>query len=204
VVDPANHTPVLSARTPQPSHVMHVAEAATGRAQLVSVRERIDPWSRAVLKGEGGIPRRAALPVLHADEAWTAAARSIPAPGAPAITVTREGDIVVLTLSAARVRDLRLTLSASVAVTDTTVQGLPAKDLLAKPGKETRLRWHAPGESLRIAFKPSGPGSITVEWAAVREGWPAAARPLPQRPANVMATGSSDSSVVTGEATLRW
>lgn len=193
-----------SARTPAPSHVMHVADAVTGRSQLISVRKALDPWSRGVLTGEGGAPRLGGLPIIHADEAWLAAARPVPVQAAPAIIVTREGDRVVITIPAAGVRDLRLTLTPTVAASEATIQGRPAEGLLAKSGKAMRLRWYAAGDSLRIAFKPTGPGSVTIGWAAVRDGWPAAARPLPRRPANVMATGSSDTSVTTGETTLRW
>lgn len=192
-----------SARTPAPSHVMHVADGATGASRLISAREDIDPWSRAVLAAEGRVRSPGDEPLLHIEQAWSVPARAIPAPGLAAITLSREGDRVVITIPASGVRDLRLTLTPTVAAKDVTVQGRPAESLL-KPGKATRLRWHAPGQALRLAFRPAGPGQITVGWAAVRDGWPAAAQPLPARPADVMPTGSSDTSVVTGQTTLSW
>jgi hypothetical protein len=199
----ALHQP-WSARTPAPSHVMHVADAATGRSQLVSLRDMLDPWSRAVISAEGGAPVHGAAPLIHADEAWIAPAHAIAATAPAAITVAREGDHVVVTVPTAGLREVRLTLTPTVRGAEATLQGRPAQGLLDEPRKPVRVRWHAPGETLRLAFKPSGPGELTVGWAAVREAWPAGARPLPQRPAEVMASGSSDTAVTTGRTTLSW
>ncbi len=193
-----------SPRTPAASHVLHVAEAETGRARLISARERLDPWSRSVLTAGGGAPVSRPMPQLFADQAWTVAAPSIPAPGKAEITLARDGDRVVLTIPARGARDLRLTLTSSVASAGTQVQGQPADGLLALPDTLYRLRWYGPGPSVRIAFRPSAAGRITVAYAALSDGWPAGARPLQPRPADVMATGSSDASVVTGSSTLSW
>ena len=76
----------------------------------------------------------------------------------------------------------------------------------AGAGKPYRVRWYTDDDiPFGITLRPHTPhGSVRVQWAALRDGWPAGAKPLPPRPANVMATGSSDATVITGETTLRW
>lgn len=79
--------------------------------------------------------------------------------------------------------------------------------LTAKAGRPFKVRLYGrdAGASRPLSFKPAAPhGSVRVQWAALRDGWPAGVKPLPPRPANVMATGSSDATIMTGETTLRW
>jgi hypothetical protein len=100
-------------------------------------------------------------------------------------------------------RVLALDVRATVPVSGVTLNGLPVA-ILDKPGQWARIRWYGAGQDIALAFKPSGPGALEVRHAAVTEGWPAGAKPLPPRPADVMPFDLSDSTVVTGAARLTW
>lgn len=220
-----------SARTPQPSHVMYVANQATGQARIVSVRDKLDPWSRSVLAGYGPV-RDGPQPVLFAERAWWSEAGLSPrlgpddyfagwkfpasievsspsgngartSPGGPAIMEPWIQGFAMRVPQATR--DLRMTLTFSSPATVSTNASL-SPEARASGGKPFRIRWYSGGDSqLEVVARPTAPhGSVRIEWAALRDGWPAGVKPLPPRPANVMATGSSDATVITGETTLRW
>jgi hypothetical protein len=228
----ALHQP-WSARTPQPSHVLYIADQATGRARVASVGGGLDPWSRGVLEAYGPV-REGEIPALFADRAWWAdagpAGLTVPTPWAgwdyphdtgvePANRdFLRDWDahlasgesprIVVNTPSGAR--DVRVTFefSSDVSVIDDEVSppgGRPIVLAHAAASKPYRVRWYGRSTPVRLAVRPaSAHGSVRVRWAALRDGWPAWTKPLPPRPANVMRMNSSDATVVTGEQTLRW
>lgn len=77
-------------------------------------------------------------------------------------------------------------------------------DILGKAGSAATLRWAATPQGLTMTFRADGPGAVEVRHAAVRESWPADAKPLPARPRNVMPFDISDSTIVTGSAKLAW
>src|SRR5205085_8863566 len=116
-----------------------------------------------------------------------------------AITLARASDgTVILTAPwTARMRELSLELTSDTVATDTRVNGRPTR-FLSRPGKPTNLVWASAPEGLVVSFKPAGPGTLDVAYAAYLQGWPADARPLPTTPSTVMSFGLGGSTVATG------
>lgn len=202
----ALHSP-WSARTPAPSHVLYVANQDTGQARVVSVRDKLDPWSRGVLESYGQL-RDGPQPALFADHTWWAeAGRAAPLPQTrvPLLPGASGGDSqAIIVASDEAVRDYRINLTFSQPVEIVDIGGRRPEGA-TKPVTSLRVRWYGAAETgviLNVRYK--SPTMVHVRWAALRDGWPARARPLPHRPADVMATGSSDATVVTGQTTLRW
>ena len=190
-----------SPRTPQPSHVWHVTDAATGEARLVSAREELDAWTRGVMSAYGRLEREHG-DALFVEDPWTVPAGRATPQFAPVFAASRAGDIVTFAYAdGGAARDVRMALDFDTPPTEVTINGQPAKGFAAKG--EAELRWHG-RSGVKITFRAPGPGKATVRWTALADGWPADARPLPPRPADVMAQGSSDSTVVTGRTALSW
>ena len=74
----------------------------------------------------------------------------------------------------------------------------------APPGAETRINWQFAPQGLELNFKAAGPGALEVGFIAVTEAWPAGAKPLPPRPADVMGFDASDATIVGGTQRLTW
>lgn len=192
-------------RHPMVTSVFHVSDTATGKAWRISTPPELDAWSRAVLTAEGGaVARRDFLPFLRRD-VWAAPARTSVPP--PPLTVSRAPDGSVLVEGEAAGRlvmiDIQSGQVASVIVNGRTVELKPS----ATPGRATppgrvwtRLRWQADPGPVRLVLPASGPAE--VRYAIVSEGWPAGSPPLPPRPKTMMPFDVSDSTVVTGAATL--
>jgi hypothetical protein len=89
---------------------------------------------------------------------------------------------------------LRLDLKASAPVTDVLIDERPIT-LLTTPGKWSHLVLAAPRGGVLVSFKPTGHGKLEARWAIVTPGWPAEAKPLPPRPADLMPWSLSDSTV---------
>lgn len=235
-------SPPWSPRSPQPSHVLYVADTKTGRARVVSPGGALDPWSRGVLASYGAI-RDGALPVLFAETAWWAEAGAVsssiatpygamwsyPVPTCvagrcpswdesagdprfhyyPARNLGHAPGIVFHVPDGTR--DLKVTLTFSRPVHmvhdawsfEPDQGGFPDR---VRSGQPYRVRWYGAEYPVVLSFRPDapGPGTVLVQWAALRDGWPADAKPLPARPADAMRMSSSDSTVVTGEQTLSW
>ena len=73
-----------------------------------------------------------------------------------------------------------------------------------QPGKDTFVRWSAAQQGFDLVIRPTGPGAITVDYAAIVEQWPAGAKPLPPRRANVMPFDTSDSTTLEGTRRFSW
>lgn len=199
-----------SARHPEATTVLHVQDATTGKVWRVARGSELPDWSRAVLTADGGAVTRQAMPSLGGGEVWAAPARALPAV-APPVAVTRLTDgRIEISLRPSRVSLLKLTMSPSVDAV--TLDGKPMA--LAAPVAEAagpatppsgrKLTFQLVGQPVahRIIVTPTGPGRVDVVYGVFDEGWPASARPLPPRPSDVMPFGRSDSSVVTGAATI--
>ena len=180
----------------QPGNVNFVSRLDRESDAVRQLKSGRDPW--AVKEGE--------LPVLFADRAWWAEAGVTTAPAAASIQLEAAGAARTLRVTPPPgTRDLKLTLTVS---SDARVSpgAVPGFARPAKAGRPFRIRWYsASAAPVAFALRPAAPhGTVRVQWAALRDGWPADARPLPSRPADVMPQSSSDASVVTGEQTLRW
>lgn len=193
-----------SPRFPQEIEVVYHQDVDTGLAHRVSLTPDVPAWARAVLTADGGEIARRVLPPL-----WTRAVTSAPARPvtvvAPALALTRRPDgLVELTATAPPgARILALNLRSATPVTAATLNGQPAP-ILAKPGQWTRLRWEGAAPKMVVTFRPAGPGAVDTTYGAVAEAWPADAKPLPARPAEVMAYDISDATVAAGARTLSW
>jgi hypothetical protein len=197
------HDPA-SARTPRDSHVLYLADTDTGRAWRVSAIARPDAWTRAVLAADAGVVKHAELPALPGGKVWAAPARSVATEKAQ-VTIERTADglVVVRAAAPAGTDQLRLVLSSTAAGGGATVNGEKVS-LAFEPNQPVQVLWAAPGAPVETAFRPKGPGALTVRWTATRLGWPAEAKPLPPRPKDVAPWNRSDSTVAAGSARLQW
>ena len=64
--------------------------------------------------------------------------------------------------------------------------------------------WEAPTEGLTLTFHAPSPGAIEIGYATVIDQWPADAKPLPARPADLMASGTSGATIVGGARKFTW
>ena len=55
-----------------------------------------------------------------------------------------------------------------------------------------------------LRFKPGGPGSLSLEYAAYRREWPAGAKPIPPLPQDEMDWDMFGSTVVVGKLNSKW
>jgi len=159
----------------------------------------LDDWTRDALKADDGTIRRGSLPPL-AEPAWLAPARPIET-ARPRVDISQgaDGRIVVQLVPAGPARRLRMVLTAAATVRGLTANGV-AVPVSAKPGEAIDIAWSAPRDGLSVSFARSGPGKIDVRYAVTLDGWPDAAPPLPPRPANTIAWGTTDTTVLIGAA----
>lgn len=180
---------------PALSHVQYLAEPEAGRHRLVSALPGPDPWSREVL-ARGGVLEFGPVPELWLSRAWSAPAAPVAA-AAPAMGVERlsDGRVVLRLLpTAAGPRELRLTLSSEGVMSDLALNGQALEAPAA--GEALRIRWADPSGGLTLSLRPPAGAPAELVVAAVHDGWPRGATPLPDRPANVMPWGSSDTLAV--------
>lgn len=190
-------------RFPQATIVAYQIDADTGASLRVSSAPGHSSWADDVLRADGGKITRRELPPLWRREVRVAPARPIAAPAAALALTTLDGQAALRVKAPQGARVLALDVRTTVPVSGVTLNGLPVA-ILDHPGRWARIRWQGDNPEVSLAFKPSGPGALEVRHAAVTEGWPAAAKPLPPRPGDVMAFDLSDSTVVSGSARLTW
>jgi hypothetical protein len=194
-----------SARHPRPTLVAYQLDQDAKRAWRVSlIPADQSAWTHTVLTADGGRIGRAGLRPLFRRPVEAAPARWLDAP-APQLTLAPAagGQVALRAAPPPGARFLTLDLRADGVVEQPMFNGRPAS-ILRRPGQWTHVRWEAAPGGFEVAFKPVRPGAIEVRYAAVTEAWPAAAKPLPQRPADVMGFDVSDSTVVTGSRRLTW
>ena len=196
----ALHAP-WSPRTPRAVQALFIEDRATGKSWKASALDVLDPWSASALGAPQTRPVRQPVAALDGDFWLTPAAAADEQ--RPVFTSSRDGDQVVVHIAPqAGGRELRLTLTANVAVHDLTLDGRPAP-LLARPGAVSHARWSAPGDGLTLRFTPAGPGELDLKYAEIKDGWPVGVAP-PPKPGDAMAWGLSDTTVVVDELKTRW
>ncbi len=194
-------------RHPMATSVFHVTEAATGKAWRVSTTPDLDDWSRAAITADGGKVEQAAFPPFARGKAWRAPAGA----GAPttglSVSRTPAGEIVVEGVADGRLVMIEVESDPVMAA---AVNGRPVavsrddpenQDATPSGRSRTRLRWQSDPGPIKLVLAV-GRGPAKVDWAVVSEGWPAGAKPLPPRPANVMPFDVSDSGAVFGAIAL--
>lgn len=197
--------PPWSARYPQATHAAYFVEPGANRAWRVSTTPDVSDWTREMLTADGGEVQQITLPAGWRGEVWAAKAAPVEAT-APALTLTAQADGSqrLLITPPPGARTLGLTLKSSAKLTEVTLNGLPVKTIAA-PGAVTRIYWGAAGEDgLALSFKAAGPGALEAGYVSITETWPAGAKPLPRRPAEVMAFNASDATIVGGTQRFTW
>lgn len=196
--------PPWSARYPQATHVAYFVEPDAGRASRISMTPDVPAWTRQILTADGGKVGQTTLPAGWMGKVWAAEAAPIQAP-APTLSMTPQADASqrLLIIPPPGARTLALVLKPSVKLTDVTLNGRPVA-ALAPPGAETRIYWATTPQGLALSFKAAEPGAIEVGYVSITEGWPAGAKPLPPRPADVMGFDASDATIVGGSQRLTW
>lgn len=195
-------------RYPQAVSLTHVTDTHAGKAWLTT--PDLNSWSEAALRqGDKDSARinTASLPPF-ADQPIPIAPTPKATVAAPTLTsrIEPDGRVTVVLTRPPGARIARLNIKTTAAVTDVTLNGLPARGWLAKPGVWNHLRWAGPDGPLILSFKPVKPdnGGAEIDYASLLEAWPADAAPVPALPSATMAWGLSGSTVVTGKAVVRW
>ncbi|MFZ2236329.1 MAG: M20/M25/M40 family metallo-hydrolase [Dokdonella sp.] len=196
--------PAGDARKPAISQVMHVSDADSQQDHRVSALDQLDDWSREALTATGTEIERGSLPAAFINKTWQASTPAVSALPLSLVVGSDEGGRHVLTITPpAGARELRLQLRATVAASDVQLEG-HAVALLDDAGQWNRLRLFPNGEPIRLSWHADGAGALEVAHAAISDGWPADATPLPERPRDVMPWGLSDTHIVTGTSKLQW
>ncbi|ATQ41827.1 M20/M25/M40 family metallo-hydrolase [Caulobacter mirabilis] len=188
-------------RHPQTATVLHVSDSTTGQAWRVT---QDDPPAAWTLKALGAGLTEKAFPPLVRRPVAAAPTRAVPLPSATVEGGRQaDGSVRVTVRPPVGARVLILDVKSDVKATQTRIQDHDAA-MLAKPGRWTRVRWVSAPDGLTLAFRPAGPGKLEIRHAAITDGWPAGAEPLPARPANTMPFDQSDSAVTIGATTVAW
>ncbi|MDO9224085.1 MAG: M20/M25/M40 family metallo-hydrolase [Caulobacter sp.] len=190
-----------SVRHPQASTVLYVHDAVSGKARIVTTERAkafvdLAPWTLRAMNTYGDEARQAPLPPISTRPVWTLPARDLP-PGPAPVTSTAAGGTVTVALPAARV--MVLDVRAGTPLKSLWINGKAVK-VDAKAGNWIHMRLAGVPTPGQIVATPGGKGTFEVRYAVITEAWPAAAMPLPPRPAEAMPFDLSDSSVATGTA----
>jgi len=190
-------------RHPQASFVAYQIDQDAKKAWRISATPERPAWSDAVLKADGGKLEKIKQG-LGSRLVDAAAAPYLDTPG-PDLAFSKDSDgqirLHVTPPPGARVITLKLRADTAAAVT--SVAGVPIH-LPMKPGGDTRLNWSAAQPGFDVVIRPGGPGKLSVAYAVTEEHWPAVAKPLPPRPADVMPFDVSDSTLLVGSRSFSW
>ncbi|WP_296817666.1 M20/M25/M40 family metallo-hydrolase [Brevundimonas sp.] len=192
--------PQATVEHPGFTHILHVADPATGEHRRISQLRLLHSWTRQALEGGGGQVSPGDEPALWAEDIHRAPAPAVEA-AEPPMGVERfsDGRIGVRLLPGA-VRELRLTLESEAPLRGLEVNGRAVEP--APAGEPVRIRWSAPQAGVSLILTPPEGQEVRLRWAAVTDGWPADATPLPERPGMLAPWGSSDGLAVVGERVL--
>ena len=196
--------PPWNERYPQATHAAYFVEPGENRASRISMTPDIPDWTRQMLTADGGEITQTTLPAGWRGQVWAGRATPVQA-ASPTFALTRQpdGSQRLLVSPPPGARTLGLVLKSTVPLGDATLNGRPVQEL-APAGAETRINWQVAPQGLELNFKAAGPGALEVGFIAVTEAWPAGAKPLPPRPADVMGFDASDATIVGGTQRLTW
>jgi hypothetical protein len=194
----------FDARHPEATYVAYEIDQDAHQAWRISATPRRNAWAAAVLGADAGpIAKKLVGPRGTKADAAPAPWLEVPA---PQLTLSRQaaGDLVlhVAPPADARVVDLKLTTDTPARLV--SVGGAPV-DRPIRPGPGGAiLRFSAAQRGFDVVIRPGGPGKLKVAYGAWIERWPAAARPLPPRPTDVMPFDLSDSTLLEGVRSFSW
>ena len=191
------------ARHPQASFVAYQIDQDAKKAWRISATPERPAWSEAVLTADGGALGKIKLGnTSRVVDAAPAPYVDTPAPEF-AFSKDPDGQIRLHVAPPPGARLIALKLKPDTAATVTSVAGVPIR-LVMKPGADTRLNWSAAQPGFDIVIRPGGPGKLAVGYSVTEERWPAMAKPLPPRPADVMPFDVSDSTLLVGARSFSW
>lgn len=196
--------PPWSARHPQATHIAYYVEPAGGRALRISDAPAPPAWTRAVLSADGGQIEQLRLPALRRSDVWAAKAAPITATPVKSELIAQPDGAHGLRLTPPPgARTLIIALKSESGLTGASINGRPVK---LAPGKDaTRIFWEAPsGQPVTVSFRAAAPGAVEAHYAALIDQWPAEAKPLPARPADLMIFGASGATIVGGAQRFTW
>lgn len=193
-----------TARHPQPSFVAYQLDQDVGRAWRVGHPQLRSAWSDAALRAGGG----QIAPLRHWawDQPMSAAPATVAPLAVPQVAMARDpaGRLVVTIVPESGARTLTLQLAPDQPAHLSRV-GAAAADVALPAGRWTRLRWTAPpAAGLRFTLDAAPTGALQLRWAAEFDRWPSGVAAPSQPPAEVMATGRSGMTLVTGSRRLAW
>ncbi|MDP3746187.1 MAG: M20/M25/M40 family metallo-hydrolase [Phenylobacterium sp.] len=204
VVAVVRHDPPWSARHPRASQVLYYVDLDANRALRVSRTPDITPWASQVLTADGGEVSREKLPLIYRRELRVAPAKPVNVAGPTLAFTAGPGGAKTLSLTLPPgARIAALDLKPSTALTGVSVNGRPVK-ALETAGQWTRVRWQNAPQGVTVAFRAGGPGGMEVRYATIIETWPAGAKPLPPRPADVMAFDTDSATVAAASRRFTW
>lgn len=193
--------PPWTARHPQATHVAYYLDREQGRALRFSDAPALPAWTRRALSADGGAVERVKLPGLRRSEVWAARAAPVAIPHG-GVEFTRQPDGGYrLHIAAPGARTVMLRLDTKAKLEKAALNGHPIKPPV---GGAARIMWEAPAEGLILTFHAPSPGAIEIGYATVIDQWPADAKPLPARPADLMASGTSGATIVGGARKFTW
>ncbi len=188
-----------SARRPAIGQIVHVSDGASGRFYRATSLAFPDRWTRAALGPAG---QGALLPVY--DHALIAPGEPI-APARVRIERGRRADgaVVLRFRGPPGTREIRLALAATAPLRGAQVNGIRVP-LLAAAGRLDRVSWVGADPVVTLVLAPRGPGRLVARASALRDGWPADARPLPPRGPATMPWYDSDTAVSLATTSISW
>lgn len=196
--------PPWSARHPQATHIAYYVEPAGGRTLRISDTPGLPAWTKAALTSDGGTVEKLRLPALRRSEVWAAKAKPVAAAPVKSELIVQSGGAYGLRLTPPPgARTLIISLKSESELSGAAINGRPVK--LASGKDPTRIFWEAPsGQPVTVTFRAPAPGAVETHYAALIDQWPAEAKPLPARPADLMAFGASGATIVGGAQRFTW
>jgi len=191
-----------TARYPRAVEPQYLVEAGTGRAWRIAAIPP-DPWTRGVLRADGGaIARHAFLGLMR--PVASAAAKPADAPP-PSFSLQRTPDgLATLHVVPATGGDrLVLTVSTDAPIADARIAGQTA-NILRRHGQLSRIVWDGSDQPFDIVLRPLRRGALDLAYAQQFPRWPAQAKPLPAPPATDMAWDEAGATLVVGRRRLAW
>jgi hypothetical protein len=191
------------ARHPGVSYVGYYVDQDTGQAWRFSNTPDRSVWADQVLRADGG--KIAKLTRWSFRKPVDAAPAPVVPEAAPQITLAKQADgtLALRAIPPPGAASLLLTLEPDTPAVLEQLSGVP-RHLALKPGGKTIVQWGPAPQGLDLVIRPGGPGKLKVGYVITFRGWPAGLKPLPRRPADLMAFSDSDSASVVGTRRFAW